>query len=504
MPDQTGTWSGAAIGPDGTVYTALCETNGGTVYAFEASTGKVRWQFHASCFNSTPAVGADGTVYVAGEDGRACAFEPTTGTVVWSFQSGSAFDASPAIGQDGTVYIGCTDKNLYALDGVTGAKRWEFSTGGALHEAPALAVDGTVYTGSTDGSFYAVDSATGSKKWAFQTGGPISCSPAIGDDGTVYFGSGDHTAYALNGATGNKRWQFSTTGPITWSPTVSDDMVLIGSDDGVMYSFEADTGETCWFLPFTIAVSHEHPVEGADGNIYFGDSTWIFAIDHITKDSPWSFTTQGVHNYSPIVGADGTIFFGSDNGPFYAVWSASLGALANSPWPAPGQNVRRTGQAPTGPVILNQPSGQIVRLGNQVLLSAITSGAPPVSFQWMLNHKVLLNATNAALVLSNVQSNMLGAYQLLVSNRFGAATSSVANITLTAPAPPALRIQSGGQLTLNGSAGQAYRIEFTHDLGARSWVLLTNLTLTTPSAAIPPAPPANLPSTFYRALTSSQ
>ena len=47
------------------------------------------------------------------------------GDVIWEFQTGDSL-SSPAIGADGTVYVGSVDK-VYALNGKTGAKKWQLT-----------------------------------------------------------------------------------------------------------------------------------------------------------------------------------------------------------------------------------------------------------------------------------------------------------------------------------------------------------------------------------------
>src|SRR5438093_7448104 len=46
------------------------------------------------------------------------------GTKIWEFQTGDAIYSSPALGADGTIYIGSADNKVYALDS-NGAKKWE-------------------------------------------------------------------------------------------------------------------------------------------------------------------------------------------------------------------------------------------------------------------------------------------------------------------------------------------------------------------------------------------
>jgi len=71
--------------------------------------------------------------------------------------------SSPAIGADGTVYVGSWnyvssyDWKLYAIDGATGTEKWSFTTGG-MNSSPAIGADGTVYVGSNDRKLYAFNS----------------------------------------------------------------------------------------------------------------------------------------------------------------------------------------------------------------------------------------------------------------------------------------------------------------------------------------------------------
>jgi hypothetical protein len=112
------------------------------------------------------------------------------GNVKWSFPTGGV-ESSPAIAADGTVYVGTFDNYVYAINPSAGTQKWRFATGGWVHSSPAIGVDGTVYVGCDDGYVYAIKPGDGSQKWSFPTGGSVRSSPAIGSDGTVYVGSDD-------------------------------------------------------------------------------------------------------------------------------------------------------------------------------------------------------------------------------------------------------------------------------------------------------------------------
>ena len=73
---------------------------------------------------------------------------PATNALKWAYTTGGAVVSSPAIGADGTVYVGSEDDKLYAID-PDGSLKWAYTTGGAVYSSPAIGADGTVYVGSS-------------------------------------------------------------------------------------------------------------------------------------------------------------------------------------------------------------------------------------------------------------------------------------------------------------------------------------------------------------------
>jgi len=67
----------------------------------------------------------------------------------WTFVTGGYVGSSPAIGADGTIYIGSRDTNVYAIN-PDGSKKWEFATGGDVKSSPAIGADGTIYVAVTE------------------------------------------------------------------------------------------------------------------------------------------------------------------------------------------------------------------------------------------------------------------------------------------------------------------------------------------------------------------
>ncbi len=323
--------SSPAIGADGTVYVG----SGNCLYALNPD-GTLKWRYETGWYvSSSPAIGADGTVYVGSDDYCLYALNPD-GTLKWRYETEDAISSSPAIGADGTVYVGSDDYCLYALN-PDGTLKWRYETEDYVSSSPAIGADGTIYVGSDDHYLYALN-PDGTLKWRYETGWYVSSSPAIGADGTVYVGSGTYL-YALN-PDGTLKWRYETGGVMDSSPTIgADGTIYVGSDDHSLYALNPDGTlkwryETGWYVSSSPAI-------GADGTVYAGSwDSYLYAInpDGTLK---WRFYTGDDVFSSPAIGADGTVYAGSDY--LYAIYSSSMG-LADSSWPMLGHDIMHTGR----------------------------------------------------------------------------------------------------------------------------------------------------------------
>jgi outer membrane protein assembly factor BamB len=185
----------AAIGPDGTIYHSRRQR----VSAINPD-GSDKWTYYAGgqAIDNSPAIGADGTIYIGGSGTKTLsAFNPN-GIVKWSHTMPRGVSSSPAIGADGTVYVTTkgaeSEDHLFAISS-NNSLQWSFAMEGPVNSSPAIGADGTLYLGGGN-NVYAVN-ADGSLNWSYTTGGVVRCSPAIGADGTVYVGSDDNKLYAF-------------------------------------------------------------------------------------------------------------------------------------------------------------------------------------------------------------------------------------------------------------------------------------------------------------------
>ena len=257
-PDGTMKWqfndgicnafSAPTVGPGGSIYVYGFLESGSTydiyVYAIDPVNGFQEWYLAltTSCASMSgqepitlnpPALGADGTLYVALNDLYAIS---STGSLLWTFQVGGCTGVvdpgiwavpSPSIGADGTIYLGAVQYDyqffpefyasysfLYALNPDDGSVLWSHQTGSEDYStttgsfSPSVGNDGTIYIGSIDNHLFAMN-PDGTVKWKYLTGGLINSPPAIDGDGALYFGSADNFFYSLSGD-GVLKWTLLT------------------------------------------------------------------------------------------------------------------------------------------------------------------------------------------------------------------------------------------------------------------------------------------------------
>ncbi len=116
-------------------------------------------------------------------------------------------------------------------------------------------------------------------------------------------------------------------------------------------------------------------------------------------------------------------------------------------------------QGDGSPFILLQPLSQTVLISKSATFQVIATGNQPLTYQWQHNGQPMTGFTNATLLLSNVQTNDAGAYNVVVGNVFGSVLSATATLTAiggppgVAIPPPDQTVICGDTATLRVSAG---------------------------------------------------
>ena len=316
--------------------------------------------------DASPAIGADGTIYIPTTGNLLYAVDPLTGNVKWtnnifitnsSSPQAAEITGSAALGTNGTIYVGSDDGNLYSFD-PSGTTNWVRNMGSyaAVYSTPAIGSNGTLYvaTDETEESMrdYLIAgllaiNPNGTTNWFFSPQDPfnynpgdIDGSPAVSSDGTIYFLAEGNRLYAVS-PDGNIKWFLPVPGHTEpdSSPAIGPDgTIYVGSSSAYLYAVHSD-GSLKWVFDVDVGYPSgeqimSSPTIGPDGVIYvgtgdlnesdiFNNSGNVYAINP-DGSTNWVFTgpTQSTSS-SPAIAADGTVYIGCEDSYLYAVTNGS-------------------------------------------------------------------------------------------------------------------------------------------------------------------------------------
>lgn len=262
----------------------------------------------------TPAV-ADGTVFVASENGTLYALAEGSGQEIWRFEAEAPFRAVPLV-RDGVVVARSGGQGLggeqvvHAIDAETGEDIWRHPHSWWL-EVPGER-DGTVYVATADAALspegqtlYALSLDDGTEAWSAEIGDPRG---GLVTDDAVYVPSYGRL-YAFDTETGSQRWAADLPDYFYRTiATVGDAICYVAEDDdhrGVLHARDAATGDERWrFDDWFVSSTTSH-----DGTLVAGGKQ-IAAIDPGTGTAQWQTDAGGFVPRAPV--RDGVLYAGGD------------------------------------------------------------------------------------------------------------------------------------------------------------------------------------------------
>lgn len=328
---------------------------------------------YASAVSASPVV-SGGTVFVGNRNTRLYALDARTGSVLWEYAAGAPIESTPLV-HDGRVYVLPVSGALAAISTAGGPPLWITTTGGSQdRSSPALSGENVV-VGSTFPSrdIVAVNRLTGQPAWRYGTSQFVFSSPAVDMDGRIICGANDGRLYALT-ANGLSHWAtpFQMLGSILRaSPSLGNGKAYIsgGEYDWWLQSVDISTGLLVWTAPMTpqpalpidryrgIQVSSPAvdgsflSIVGGYGRAGLGPSTLYAFQDEGTSASVlWSVdipnsvgegyvSSPALTTTSVIVGTADSYASANPSGRLYAVdratgtprWYSSAGPVLSSP-----------------------------------------------------------------------------------------------------------------------------------------------------------------------------
>ena len=264
------------------------------LWALDAKTGKVLWQYNCGGIWSRPAV-ADGVVYIASMGGFLSAVDAASGREIWIINTwGAPIWSAPVIYQK-SLFMGSIDKNMkqiYVLDVESARWRWIANSTGPAEATMCISGDVVYYSGGTRGvtaldlSRIDPDVKTTAAElpakggWIPKThplalrysyGRPLSSEArrvfgSGGEEGSLErvrkwhsnvgkvragivtdgahlwvsdqgMATGKGRLLALTLDDGSVAWEYTLGGECWSTPALSDGRVLVGCDDGKVYCF---------------------------------------------------------------------------------------------------------------------------------------------------------------------------------------------------------------------------------------------------------------------------
>jgi outer membrane protein assembly factor BamB len=194
----------------------------GRLLAIDWRTGRTIWSYTANGNISSGAALTRSTLYFSSYGGSVYALNRFTGKLRWKTTVRGArnnlvpFYATPALGK-GKLIVGGTDGSVYALDARSGSQRWRYDGDGYVYGSAAI-WHGRVFIGDFGGGFAALSLKSGRLLWKHSLGPIIGSATVM--RGIVYISSlRPARTYAYDARTGRQVWAFQDG---QFSPIIAD------------------------------------------------------------------------------------------------------------------------------------------------------------------------------------------------------------------------------------------------------------------------------------------
>lgn len=312
---------GPAVGADGSIYVA---TNQGILYALDPTTGGNLWTFNGgqpiggeADLSTTPLVLPTGDVLWPGSANTL--FElASNGAVLWSHQFSSKPLSPTASGT--RVYVEQMGGILSAFDVGTATPQlaWSLKVGTTSFGSPVVTPDGAVATTAGRQVVAVTDDGSSAKvAWRYATSAPIEVSASVGADGTVVVSTNDRHVYALK-PSGALEWRSDVGTESYSSPSVSGGLAYYGDNSGALHVLRERSGAPVATDHGSKGIWSAQAVDNR-GDVYFGtQGRHIYGFGpHGTR--LFDIAASAPIDSYPALTGNGELIIGDQAGTLYAI-----------------------------------------------------------------------------------------------------------------------------------------------------------------------------------------
>jgi len=259
------------LGSDGTIY---APSPTGSFWAVNPD-GTERWRVDDITSRATAAVADDGTIYTLGRGSSNLVALDPTGDIRWEVNLGDRSNLSPAVGPDGTIYIAASNGIARAIN-PDGTEKWslEIPDAGFVVGGATTTIDGSTvllglgFASGGGGRVVAIAAADGTIQW--ETGIPgdlLAYTPSVASDGSIYVSSA--AAVAALEADGTLRWirdDLGGFGYVSIDPNNGRVYARLNASRATLVAVDGASGDLVWEAPLN-NTAVQSPTIAADGRL---------------------------------------------------------------------------------------------------------------------------------------------------------------------------------------------------------------------------------------------
>ncbi len=278
-------------------------------------------------------------LFIGSDTGHMRALRQKDGGIAWEFKTGThahgkGIFSTPAL-HNGVLYFGSYDGNVYALDAMTGRTKWTYWDADWVGSSPTLAPDlGILFIGlefglwRKRGGIAALDMRTGKTAWEHIMPCYTHSSPLyIPKHAQVVIGSNDGAVYLYNASTGTLLWKYEKAALTareletgfgerdikeSFAYDAARDIILFGAMDGTLTALERSTGRALRSFQAEFGI-YSTPIIHGDTVIFSSLDKHLYCLNIDTLELKWRWYAGARLFATPVI-MGGMIYIGANTG----------------------------------------------------------------------------------------------------------------------------------------------------------------------------------------------